>query len=59
MNANIVNVAVTRAKFRLYVIGDDEAWQNSTYINKANIILNTFAIKEIEAILSENLPEEE
>ena len=26
VNANIVNVAVTRAKFRLYIVGDRELW---------------------------------
>lgn len=26
LNKNIVNVAVTRAKFRLYMIGDQNVW---------------------------------
>ncbi len=29
VNSNIVNVAVTRAKYRLYVIGDYEVWKES------------------------------
>ena len=59
VNANIVNVAVTRAKFRLYVIGDEEVWQNSSCIEKAKTILDTFAIKKIKAILEEQLPKDE
>lgn len=29
VNTNIVNVAVTRAKYRLYVVGDYEVWKDS------------------------------
>lgn len=35
VNANIVNVAVTRAKYRLAFIGDKEVWKNNRYIEKA------------------------
>lgn len=59
VNTNIVNVAVTRAKFRLYVIGDEEAWRKSSCVKQAKTILDTFAIKQIKAILEEPLPEEE
>lgn len=33
VNDNIVNVAVTRAKYRLYVIGDECAWKESSCIS--------------------------
>lgn len=35
VNKNIVNVAVTRAKYRLYVIGDEEAWKKSECVSLA------------------------
>lgn len=34
VNTNIVNVAATRAKYRLYIIGDYEAWKKSECISK-------------------------
>ncbi len=34
VNANIVNVAVTRAKYRIYVVGDKETWEKSKYVEK-------------------------
>lgn len=33
VKSNIVNVAVTRAKYRLYVIGDYSVWNKSKYIS--------------------------
>jgi len=59
VNKNIVNVAVTRAKYRLYVIGDEEAWKFSACIHKAKQIIDTFAIKEIKFILEANITEKE
>lgn len=53
VNKNIVNVAVTRAKFRLYVIGDQDAWKSSTYISRTKEIIDTFAIKEIKSIVND------
>lgn len=43
VNENIVNVAVTRARYRLYVVGDDVAWGKSEIFNQVlqNIKLDT------------------
>ena len=35
MNSNIVNVAVTRAKYRLYIVGDADVWKNNKYVYTA------------------------
>lgn len=59
VNDNIVNVAVTRAKFRLYIIGDEEAWKTSSCVSKAKTILDTFALRKIKDILDRQLPEAE
>ena len=32
VNSNIVNVAVTRAKYRLYIVGDADVWKNNKYV---------------------------
>lgn len=52
VNANIVNVAVTRAKYRLYVIGDENAWKESVYIRQAKSVLDLYAIKELSRIVN-------
>ncbi len=39
VNSNIVNVAVTRAKYRVYIVGDFTVWRNSRVLKKAHDIL--------------------
>lgn len=39
VNENIVNVAVTRAKYRLYMIGDADAWDKSQCVSLARSFL--------------------
>lgn len=59
VNTNIVNVAVTRAKHRLYVVGDIKAWEKSSCVSQAKNIIDTFALKEINVIKKSNLTPEE
>ncbi|MBE5838111.1 DEAD/DEAH box helicase [Butyrivibrio sp.] len=42
VNKNIVNVAVTRAKYRLYIIGDSNAWKRSMCVNMARELLEKY-----------------
>ena len=44
VNNNIVNVAVTRAKYRLYVIGDEEAWKKSACVSLARKYLKMHSV---------------
>ncbi len=54
VNNNIVNVAVTRAKYRLYVIGDIKAWKSSKCVKRAKEIMDTYAFLEINKELSKD-----
>ena len=48
VNANIVNVAATRAKYRLYVIGDYTVWQHSLLFQKVKGILDSHALRALQ-----------
>ena len=50
VNTNIVNVAVTRAKYRLYVIGDFTVWQQSPIMQKVKCIIDSHAIRVLKEI---------
>ena len=39
VNSNIVNVAVTRAEYRIYIVGDKNVWQKNPYVDKARLII--------------------
>lgn len=53
VNNNIVNVAVTRAKYRLYIIGDYTVWQHSPVMQKAKGIMDSYAIRALKEIVEE------
>lgn len=48
VNANIVNVAATRAKYRLYIIGDYSVWQHSALFRKVKGILDSYALRALQ-----------
>lgn len=48
VNTNIVNVAVTRARYRLYVIGDYTVWQHSALFQKVKGILDSYALRALQ-----------
>ena len=50
VNTNIVNVAVTRAKYRVYVIGDYAVWQHSPVMQKVKCIMDSYAIRVLDEI---------
>lgn len=62
VNANIINVAVTRAKYRLYIVGDRKLWsENRNFEIAKNLlpegplksqIINTPLKKEIQRIVN-------
>ena len=54
---NIVNVAVTRAKYRLVVIGDSEVWKGCYPMMEAKRIIDTYALKKIRELTAD--PENE
>lgn len=52
VNTNMVNVAVTRAKFRLYVIGDYLVWKESEVFRKVKGILDSYAIRALHEMVN-------
>ncbi len=54
VNTNMVNVAVTRAKFRLYVIGDYLVWKESEVFRRLKGILDSYAIRALYKIMEED-----
>lgn len=59
VNSNIVNVAATRAKYRLYIIGDIRVWADNRFVNQAKEIMDTYALKEIDALERSDASQEE
>lgn len=59
VNSNIVNVAVTRAKYRIYVIGDARVWKNNHYVFEVKTIIDTLPIENIVKIDHLNLSTED
>ena len=47
VNSNMVNVAATRAKYRLYIVGNMKVWCNNEYVNSAKMIMETLPIEKI------------
>ncbi|MGL4805815.1 MAG: DEAD/DEAH box helicase, partial [Bacteroidales bacterium] len=52
VNSNIINVAVTRAKFRLYVVGDYRGWNESELFVSLQKSLTLSSIKELTSQLT-------
>lgn len=50
VNSNIVNVAATRAKYRLYIVGNIKVWKNNQYVKEAKDIMDTLPIENISQI---------
>jgi len=50
VNNNIVNVAVTRAKYRLYIIGDYTVWQHALVMQKVKCIMDSYALRALKEI---------
>ena len=59
VNKNIINVAVTRAKYRLYVVGNQNAWKNNDYISIAKDRMDILPLKRLHKLLASTLPEDE
>ncbi|MCR5836039.1 MAG: hypothetical protein K6G88_06010 [Lachnospiraceae bacterium] len=58
VNSNIVNVAVTRAKYRLYIVGNIKVWRNNQYVREVKNIIDILPIEKIVQIECEEKSEE-
>lgn len=58
VNSNLVNVAVTRAKYRLYVIGDARVWQRNRYVSAVKTSMDTLALQTIAEIAVQDIQTE-
>lgn len=47
VNSNIVNVAATRGKYRLSIVGDLDVWTHNQYVKEAKAIIDTLPIEKI------------
>ena len=54
VDSHIVNVAVTRAKYRLCVIGDYRVWKESEIFRKVKKHLDTYVLKQLAELDREN-----
>lgn len=50
VNANIINVAVTRAKYRLCIIGDYQVWKTNDLMRKTKKIIEKFNLEQLYAL---------
>lgn len=53
VNSNIINVAVTRAKYRLCVIGDYHVWKHNKYAKIMKEIIDAYTVKKLDALKAE------
>jgi tetratricopeptide (TPR) repeat protein len=51
---NILNVAITRAKYRLYVVGDQQLWSKLKYFDEASNLLPVLVDSFVPALDSSN-----
>lgn len=58
VNTNIINVAVTRAKYRLCVIGDYQYWKVNTAIKTMKEIIDVYTVNELEKLKDEKANDE-